>query len=76
MRRRINYEIVYDFAEDKVVPYNSLCKLVQDATEKEYNRFVALQNKVDTLYDVLAHGDEAHRAWLKQTIERHFDASN
>lgn len=28
--------------------------------------------RIDTLYDAIAHGDEAHRAWLKQAITDHF----
>lgn len=31
-----------------------------------------LQSKIDSLYDVLAHGDDDHKAWLKQAIDAHF----
>lgn len=27
---------------------------------------------VDTLFDAIAHGDDAHRAWLKDAIAKHF----
>lgn len=29
-------------------------------------------DKIESLYDAIAHGDEKHRAWLKQAIEDHF----
>jgi hypothetical protein len=29
--------------------------------------------KVGTLFDAIAHGDEAHRAWLKEAINKHFE---
>lgn len=32
----------------------------------------AFLKPVDTLYDAIKHGDENHRAWLKQAIEDHF----
>ena len=28
--------------------------------------------KINTLYDAIAHGDDKHRAWLKEAIESHF----
>lgn len=28
--------------------------------------------KYETLYDAIAHGDEEHRAWLKEAIDNHF----
>lgn len=28
--------------------------------------------RCDSLYDAIAHGDDNHRAWLKQAIENHF----
>ena len=31
------------------------------------------KNLVDQLYDAIAHGDEDHRAWLKEVIENHFN---
>lgn len=31
-----------------------------------------LQSKIESLYDVLAHGDDDHKAWLKQAIDAHF----
>ncbi len=31
-----------------------------------------LRNKISSLYDAIAHGDEAHRSWLKQKIKDHF----
>ena len=34
--------------------------------------YAALLEKVPTLFDALAHGDEAHRAWLKTAITNHF----
>lgn len=33
---------------------------------------VTLPSKESTLFDAIAHGDEAHRAWLKQAIDDHF----
>lgn len=29
-------------------------------------------DKIETLFPAIAHGDDAHRAWLKQAIEDHF----
>lgn len=31
-----------------------------------------LQQRVNTLFAAISHGDEKHRAWLKQAIEDHF----
>lgn len=28
--------------------------------------------RIATLFDAIAHGDEKHRAWLKQAIKDHF----
>ena len=36
--------------------------------DKELND---LYEKVDTLFDAIKHGDEAHQAWLKDAIEKH-----
>jgi hypothetical protein len=44
---------------------------IKDAIEYEE---VVPREKVDTLYDAIAHGDEKHRAWLKEAIEEHFAA--
>jgi hypothetical protein len=44
---------------------------VKDAIE---DGEVVPSEKVDTLYDAIAHGDEGHRAWLKEAIEKHFNA--
>jgi hypothetical protein len=33
---------------------------------------VVSSEKVDSLYDAIAHGDDKHRAWLKEAIEKHF----
>lgn len=30
------------------------------------------EKRIETLFDAIKHGDEAHRAWLKQAIEDHF----
>jgi hypothetical protein len=30
------------------------------------------ETRAATLFDAIAHGDEAHRAWLKKAIEDHF----
>jgi hypothetical protein len=30
------------------------------------------ETRAATLFDAVAHGDEAHRAWLKKAIEDHF----
>lgn len=30
------------------------------------------EKKIATLFDAIAHGDEKHRAWLKQAIQDHF----
>jgi hypothetical protein len=43
---------------------------VKDAIE---DGEVVSSEKVDTLYDAIAHGDEGHRAWLKEAIEKHFE---
>lgn len=32
----------------------------------------ALKAKVTSLYDALAHGDDEHKAWLKQKLQDHF----
>jgi hypothetical protein len=47
-------------------------RLVRDEGQP---RLLHLNEKValiDTLFDAIAHGDEAHRDWLKQAIDDHF----
>ncbi len=34
-----------------------------------------LNSRVETLFDAIAHGDDAHRAWLKAKIEEHIHAA-
>jgi rubrerythrin len=31
-----------------------------------------LREKISTLFDAIAHGDDEHRRWLKEKIEAHF----
>jgi hypothetical protein len=31
-----------------------------------------VEERTETLFAALAHGDEIHRAWLKEAIEAHF----
>jgi hypothetical protein len=31
-----------------------------------------LEKKIKSLYNAIAHGDEQHRAWLKEAIDKHF----
>jgi len=42
---------------------------VRDELIEEIDR---LRGRIGTLFDKLKHGDEAHQAWLKSTIESHF----
>lgn len=46
-------------------------------TEAESLRaeLAACKRKIDELFPVIAHGDDKHRAWLKDAIEKHFDAA-
>jgi hypothetical protein len=44
--------------------------------EKSYDAMVTAAStlrKVKSLYAAIEHGDEKHRAWLKQKIMEHFD---
>ncbi len=34
-----------------------------------------LNEKVNTLFDSIKHGDEKHQTWLKEAIERHFNTT-
>lgn len=43
--------------------------LASQVLESNYDK---LYEKIDTLYDAIAHGDEEHRAWLKVAMEAHF----
>lgn len=36
------------------------------------DRAVIQQEKIATLYDAIAHGDDEHRRWLRQRLEEHF----
>jgi hypothetical protein len=40
------------------------------ATKVERDRY---REKVETLFFVIAHGDNEHRAWLKKAIDDHFN---
>lgn len=35
-------------------------------------RLAEVEMKVETLFDAIAHGDDEHRAWLKQKLVEHF----
>ena len=40
--------------------------------EKIEDKYNELVEKVSTLFDAIAHGDEEHRRWLKEAIDKHF----
>jgi len=35
-------------------------------------RYVQLSDKVDSLFDVIKHGDQDHQDWLEKKIKDHF----
>lgn len=35
-------------------------------------RCAEMEKAQSTLFDAIAHGDDGHRAWLRDAIERHF----
>lgn len=37
-----------------------------------YGQIRNVRDRIDTLYDAIAHGDEKHRIWLKAAIAAHF----
>lgn len=43
-----------------------------DRSQKRLEDLTTLQIRVGTLFAAIAHGDDKHRAWLKQAIEDHF----
>jgi hypothetical protein len=43
-----------------------------DEVERLDIKLVMAQCRIETLYDAIAHGDDAHRAWLKDAITKHF----
>lgn len=46
--------------------------LVTDACSVSH-ALLAVAERVKTLFDAIAHGDDDHKRWLKQAIEDHFD---
>jgi len=40
--------------------------------EELENKYAQLIIQATTLYDAIAHGDEEHRRWLKEAIDKHF----
>ena len=45
----------------------------RDRFERSDADLAEVNGKVNTLFDAIAHGDEKHRAWLKQAIKDHFE---
>lgn len=39
----------------------------------QQQRIQELEKMRDTLYDAIAHGDDAHKIWLRDAIEKHFN---
>lgn len=55
-------------------PYNKNGDFSQRIAHNAYNQGqMSLQGKIDSLFDVLAHGDADHREWLKKAITAHFN---
>lgn len=46
--------------------------VLENRLEFTQKNVAALQRKINTLFEAVAHGDEEHRKWLKATIEAHF----
>lgn len=76
-RYRELVEIMED--RDRITGYlrerNQECadlKTERDALRAELE---AVKRKIDELFPVIAHGDDKHRAWLTDAIEKHFDAA-
>jgi hypothetical protein len=44
---------------------------ISNGDYKKYQAAQIIAARARTLFDALAHGDDAHRAWLKQAIEDH-----
>lgn len=42
---------------------------VKELMLEEINYF---GSKIESLFDAIKHGDDEHRAWLKEAIEKHF----
>lgn len=78
LRERLEIAHAYDGEGNKVPfpgdgPDGIECR---DATIKhlsESNEHLrGILRKIDTLFGAIAHGDEKHRAWLKEKIDKHF----
>lgn len=52
--------------EIKADPYVSKANYLEVIKERDY-----IHEKLDTLFDAIKHGDEAHQTWLKNAIETH-----
>lgn len=57
---------------DDILPSNSVSAAVAALRDEvlEHRKLVVQKN---SLFEAIAHGDDAHREWLKEAIERHFD---
>lgn len=49
-----------------------LLEIDKDLEKSKEQARQELQDKINSLYDVLAHGDDDHKAWLKKAIDAHF----
>ena len=67
-----------DVAAQRLAEASAVMKALADAgysivrSEPTYEACREAADKIETLYDAIAHGDDAHRVWLKQAIEDHF----
>lgn len=61
------YQFVNQWAE-------LLCREIEDLRFKNSRLTEQLQqeDRIDTLFEAIAHGDQVHRDWLKKAIEDHF----
>ena len=60
--------------EPKTVNDAHFCGMMRSSIDGLLDELEADRSSIYSVFDVIAHGDEEHRRWLKEKLEEHFRA--
>lgn len=63
---------VWTFNKPSWLAIGGTCDEYRALPASDFAALVALARAASTLFDAIAHGDDVHRAWLKEAIDNHF----
>lgn len=63
-----NFRLVHAILSDAIEKGNHKIELI----EVPYSKITDMENKINTLFEAIKHGEPAHQQWLKDKINEHF----